>query len=204
MLHAVAILAALVPALLQAGHARAYMLYPDSDDPGNLIVVIERATGDLVRFASLPPPYNVARQTAQAPERFSFRWRYARRQQGLAWLNVDAAGRGVLTVEFSSAEMIDGDSFGAAAVLVGKDEKPLHTFYARADVRGTAFDGGTDRKRIRLALERPPGWWDGVDAISFHYMKYAEHQELDDAEMWAAMRSVVGMFTKGEGTEQRE
>ena len=66
MLHAVAILAALVPALLQAGQARAYMLYPDSDDPGNLIVVIERATGDLVRFASLPPPYNVARQTAQA------------------------------------------------------------------------------------------------------------------------------------------
>ena len=203
MLHAVAILAALVPALLQAGHARAYMLYPDSDDPGNLIVVIERATGDLVRFASLPPPYNVARQTAQAPERFSFRWRYARGQQGLAWLNVDAAGRGVLTVEFSSAEMIDGDSFGAAAVLVGKDEEPLHTFYARADVRGTTFDGGTDRKRIRLALERPPGWWDGVGAISFHYMKYAEHQELDDAEMWEAMRSVVGMFTKGEGTEQR-
>ena len=203
MLRAVAILAALIPALLQAGHARAYMLYPDSDDPRKLIVVIERATGDLVRFASLPPPYNVARQTAQGPERFSFRWRYARGQQGIAWLNVDKRGRGVLTVEFSNGTMVDGDSFGAAAVLVGKDEKPLHTFYAKADVRGTTFDGGTDRKQVRLTLERPPDWWDDVGAISFHYMKYAGHQELDDAEMWAAMRSVVGIFTKGEGTEQR-
>jgi hypothetical protein len=203
MLHAVAILAALVPVLLQAGQAHAYMLYPDSDNPRNLIVVIERATGDLVSFASLPPPFNVARQTAQAPERFSFRWRYARRQEGIAWLNVDGRGRGVLAIEFSNAAMVDGDSFGVAAVLVGKDERPLHTFYARADVRGATFEGGTERKRVRLVLERPPDWWDDVGAISFHYMKYAKHQELDDAEMWEAMRSVVGIFTKGEGTEQR-
>ena len=203
-MRAVAVLAVLILAILGGTGSHAYMLYPDRDNPQNLIVVIERPAGDLVKLATLPPPYNVARQTAQAPDRFSFRWRYGRGQQGMAWLNVDEGGRGVLTVEFSSAEMIDGDGFGAAAVLIDKQERPLHTFYAKADVRGTAFAGGTDRRRVRLAVERPPGWWDSVGAISFHYMKYAKHQELDDEGIWAAMRSVVEIFTKGEGTEQRQ
>lgn len=203
-MRAVTVLAALIPAILQGANSHAYMLYPDRDDPDNLIVLIEKPAGDVVKFATLPPPYNVARQAAQAPDRFSFRWRYGRGQQGMAWLNVDESGRGVLSVEFSSAEMIDGDSFGAAAVLIGKGERPLHTFYAKADVRDAAFASDADKQQFRLALQRPPAWWDDVGAISFHYMKYAKHQELDDEEIWAAMRSVVGIFTKGEGTEQRD
>ncbi len=201
-MRALAILAAiLVPAFLPAPNVHAYMLAPDRDDPRNLFVAIEKPTGDLVKFATLPPPFNTALQSAQGPDRFSFRWKYSAGQRGLAYLNVDKRGRGALTFEFSSTNMVDGDSFGAAAVLIS-GERPLHTFYARADVRGTSFEGGTDRWRVRLRIERPPGWWKDVDAISFHYMKYARHQELDDAEMWQAMRSVVEIFTKGEGSEQ--
>jgi hypothetical protein len=201
----VAILAAaLIPAFLPVANSHGYMLYPDRDDPQNLIVLIERATGDLVKFASLPPPFNVVVQSVQGPDRFSFRWRYAKGQHGLAFLNVDERGRGALTVEFANTEMVDGDSFGAAAVLIGKNGRPLHTFYAKADVRGTSFEGGTDKQRVRLVIERPPKWWKEVGAISFHYMKYARYQELDDAEMWQAMRSVVEIFTKGEGSEQRQ
>jgi hypothetical protein len=201
---AVAILAAiLIPAFPPAANVHAYMLVPDRHDPRNLIVAIEKATGDQVNFATLPPPFNTAMQSAQGPDRFSFRWKYAAGQQGLAYLNVDRRGRGALVFEFSNTEMVDGDCFGAAAVLISKGGRPLHTFYARADVRGKSFAGETDMQRIRLAIERPPGWWEDVGAISFHYMKYARHQELDDAEMWQAMRSVVELFTKGEGSEQR-
>lgn len=203
-MRAVAILAAiLVPAFLPAPPVHAYMLVPDRDDPRNLIVAIEKPTGDRVKFATLPPPFNTAFQSAQGPDRFSYRWKYAAGQRGLAYLNVDERGRGALTFEFSNTNMVDGESFGAAAVLIGRSERPLQTFYARADVRGTSFEGGTDRLRVQLEIERPPEWWREVDAISFHYMKYARHQELDDAEMWQAMRSVVEIFTKGEGSEQR-
>ena len=192
------IAAALIPVLLPATQSHAYMVYPDRDHPQNLILLIERATGDLVKFASLPPPFNVALQSAQGPDRFSFRWRYAPGQFGLAYLNVDERGRGVLTIEFSSTKMVDGDSFGAAAVLVSKGGRALHTFYARADVRGASFEGEADKQRFRLAIERPPEWWRDVGAISFFYMKYAKYQHLDDAAMWHAMQSVVEISTKGE------
>jgi hypothetical protein len=58
--------------------------------------------------------------------------------------------------------------------------------------------------QTRLAIERPPEWWRDVGAISFFYMKYAKYQRLDDAAIWRAMRSVVQISTKGEGTEQRQ
>ena len=196
--------AALIPVLIPAAQSHAYMVYPDRKNPQNLILLIERGTGDLVKFASLPPPFNVARQSAQGPDRFSFRWRYAPGQFGLAYLNVDERGQGVLTVEFINARMVDGDSFGAAAVLVSKDGRPLHTFYARADVRDGAFEGETDKQRTRLAIKRPLDWWRDVGAISFFYMKYAKYQRLDDAAIWRAMRSVVRIFPKGEGSEQRQ
>ena len=136
--------ATLLSALLPAVNVHAYMVYPDRNDPRNLIFLIERATGDVVKFASLPPPFNVALQSAQGPDRFSFRWRYAPGQFGLAYLNVDSRGRGVLTVEFSSAKTAEGDSFGAAAVLVSKSGRPLHTFYARADIHGISSDDSTE------------------------------------------------------------
>ena len=196
--------AGLIPALIPAAQSLAYMVYPDRNDPQNLILLIERGTGELVKFASLPPPFNVARQSAQGPDRFSFRWRYAPGQFGLAYLNVDERGQGVLTVEFINARMVDGDSFGAAAVLVSKDGRPLHTFYARADVRDGAFEGEKHKQLTRLAIERPLDWWRDVGAISFFYMKYAKYQRLDDAAIWRAMRSVVQIFTKGEGSEQRQ
>ena len=196
--------ATLLSALLPAVNVHAYMVYPDRNDPRNLIFLIERATGDVVKFASLPPPFNVALQSAQGPDRFSFRWRYAPGQFGLAYLNVDSRGRGVLTVEFSSAKTAEGDSFGAAAVLVSKSGRPLHTFYARADIHGISSDDSTETQRFRLAVQRLPKWWRDVGAISFFYMKYAKHQQLDDAAKWRAMRSVVEISTKGEGSEQQQ
>jgi hypothetical protein len=195
---------ALIAALLPAAPALAYMVYPDRQNPKNLILLIERGTGDLVRFASLPPPFNVALQSVQGPGRFSFRWIYAPGQFGVAYLDVDERGQGVLTVEFSDTRIVDGDSFGAAAVLVSKSGRPLHTFYARADVREASFEGQADRQQYRLALERSPEWWRDVGAISFFYMKYAKYQRLDDAAKWRAMRSVVQITTKGEGSEQRQ
>jgi hypothetical protein len=204
-MRAIVILAALfAAALLWPATTRAYIVYPDSKNPDNWIVVIEGATGDSVKFASLPPPFDTIMQTMQGPDRLSFRWFYSREQRGLAYITVDPHGKGTLTVEFSGKSMADGDSFGVAAVLVGKNEKPLHTFYARADVRGSSFVGGADRRRVQLTLERPPEWWKAVEAISFFYMRYGKYQELDDAEKWDAMRSVVEIFTKGEGTEQRQ
>ena len=158
--------AGLIPVLIPGAQSHAYMVYPDRKNPQNLILLIERGTGDLVKFASLPPPFNVARQSAQGPDRFSFRWRYAPGQFGLAYLNVDERGQGVLTIEFTNMGMVDGDSFGAAAVLVSKGGRPLHTFYARADVRDGAFEGETDKQRTRLAIKRPLDWWRDVGAIS--------------------------------------
>jgi hypothetical protein len=197
------IAAALVLVLLPAATAHAYMVYPDRNDPQNLILLIERGTGDVVKLASLPPPFNVALQSAQGPDRFSFRWRYADGQFGLAYLNVDELGRGAFTVEFSNSNIVDGDSFGAAAVLISNGGRPLHTFYARADVGEASFEGEVDRQRFAMHIERPPEWWLEVGAISFFYMKYAKYQELDDEAMWRAMRSVVEISTKGEGSEQR-
>ena len=77
-------------AAMAGGQAGAWLLYPGHDDPARMIVEVERPYGDFVAFGSLPPPFNTAFQTMQGPKTFSYRWRYGRVAQGMAFLNVDA------------------------------------------------------------------------------------------------------------------
>jgi len=191
-------------ALLAAAEpVRAWLLYPDSDDPDRMIVEIERSYGDLVAFRSLPPPFNTVVQSVQGPETFSYLWRYGKDAKGMAFLRVDEDGRGEIEFEFSVRERLEDRRFGAAAVLVAEGGTPLHTFYARADLAEGSFPDGTLRHGVRLSVERPPAWWRNVDAVVFFYMSYYPMQKLDDAGVWRAMRRAVGHFSRGQGTEQR-
>ncbi|HTV70613.1 MAG TPA: hypothetical protein VMF90_18950 [Rhizobiaceae bacterium] len=188
-----------LPVLLAAmGTASAFMIYPDRDNPDALIVLIEQTYGDLVEFRMLPKPYDTVVQTAQGPDTFSFRWKYAREpQHGMAFLTVDEDGLGVVEFQFWGEGLKDGDTLAAAAVLVDKDAKPLHAFYAKADFVGMSFPDGRDRHQVRLFAEHEPDWWSRVDGIAFFYMKYFAQQRPDEAGVWESMERAVLFFTKG-------
>ncbi|BCH23808.1 hypothetical protein [Mesorhizobium sp. L-8-3] len=189
--------------MLAAGPAAAWLLYPDRDNPRHMVVEIEKATGDLVAFRSLPPPYNNVVQSVQGPERFTFRWRYGKDGEGSAFMRVDEDGQGTIQFDFTAREKLGDRRFGAAAVLVADDGTPLHTFYARADLADGSFGRGELHHRVSLDVERAPAWWRKVGAISFFSMTYYPLQKLDDEGVWRAMRQAVGNFSKGQGTEQR-
>lgn len=184
--------------------ARAWLIYPDRDRPERLIVEIERGYGDVLTLSSFPPPFNSALQMVQGPDRFSFRWSYDRKAQGLAFLRVDGDGRGAMEFRFIDRDFDADGRLGAAVVLVGKDGTPLHTFYARSDLkRRTGPRGSGAFSAVRLDLARPPAWWRDVDRMAFFFMTYHPIQKLDQEGVWRAMRNAVERFTKGEGSEQR-
>lgn len=184
--------------------ASAWLIYPDRDRPERLIVEIERGYGDVLALSSFPPPFNTVLQTLQGPDSFSFRWSYDRRAQGLAFLRVDDKGRGAMEFRFIDRDFASGGRLGAAVVLIGKDGTPLHTFYARSDVKRRAGPRGSGAfSAVRLAVARPVSWWRDVDRMAFFFMTYHPIQKLDQEGVWRAMRNAVERLTKGEGSEQR-
>lgn len=183
--------------------AGAWLLYPDRADPRHMIVEVERATGDLVPLAALPPPFSTVMGNSGGPGKLTFRWRYGRDAEGAGELLVDDDGRGEMRFDFAARPELDDRRFGAAAVLVGKQGTPLHTFYARADLSRGTFFNSTLRHSVALAIARPLDWWRGVEAIAFFSMTYYPLQKLDDEGVWRAMRRAVGRFSKGQGSEQR-
>jgi hypothetical protein len=196
----------LVAAALLAGgggHVQAWFAYPPDDRPDRLIVEIDGQVADVVPLSSLPEPFDAALGDRRVAERLSYRWRYGETAQGRAMLIVDEAGRGDLRFEFAAREPVEGVRYGAAMVLLGPDEKPLHTFYARADPMRKDSGAPFARHRARFELVRPPDWWRGVEAIAFFRMTYHPSQKVDGLETWRAMRRAVWRLTKGEGTEQR-
>lgn len=197
--------AAALPMLVSAAvPAFAFMVYPDRDNPDNLIVLIERPYGDLVEFRMLPKPHDDLVQSKQGPDTFSYRWQYARApQQGMAFLTVDEDGFGTMHFEFWGEKLADGDTLAAAAVLVDRDGRPLHSFYAKADYDAVAISNGETHRQVRLSVERPPGWWQEVGGITFFYMKYFAQQRPDEAGVWDSMRRAVEIVTRGQGTAQR-
>lgn len=186
-------------AALAAEPAGAWLVYPDRDDPGRLIVEIEEPTGETIPFAALPAPFDTAVQTLQGPDALSYRWRYEREAEGMASLRVDEEGTATMSFAFTSLDMIEGRRLGAAAVLVSEGGAPLHTFYATTGA--DAFADGKVR-RVVLVAQRPPGWWRGVAALSILYMTYHPIRKLDEDEVRQAMRRAVERFTGGRGTEQ--
>jgi hypothetical protein len=196
---------ALIATLAAVAPASAYTIFPDRDDPEKLIVLIERAYGDLVPFGSLPRPFNTAVQMMQGPDRLSFRWRYGRsEEQALSWLHVDEAGRARIHFEFIGGETAGQDTLGAAAVLVDGEGRALHGFYAKSDFSGSAPVNGEKRRRVSLSVERSADWWRRVDAIAYFHMRYPKQRNLSEGEQWRAMRRAVWRFTGGAGTEQRQ
>lgn len=192
-------------AMLAAGTpANAWLIYTDRDDPSQWVVEIEKPYGDLVALRSLPRPFDRLVRAKETPEPLLYRWTYEREAIGSAILAVDEAGQARIEFEFVARDLIEGQRLGAAVVLVGNEGRPLHTFYARADSSGGVFADGTRSHRVRLAVDRAPGWWRQVDAIAFFYMSYHPLQKLDDDQVWTAMRRAVRNFVKAQGTEQRE
>lgn len=189
--------------VIVAGPARAWLLYPDKADPRHMIVEVERPAGDLVPLAALPPPFDTVMGHSGSPNKLTFRWRYGREAEGAGELLVDGDGRGEMRFDFAARPEMDDRRFGAAAVLVGKQDTPLHTFYVRADLFRGTFSDSTLRHAVTLTMDRPLEWWEGVEAIAFFSMTYYPLQKLDDEGVWRAMRRAVGRFSKGQGTEQR-
>lgn len=185
------------------GPAQAWLLYPDRDDPRHMIVEVERASGDLVRFAALPPPFDKVTGHSEGPDTLTFRWRYGREAAGAGRLLVASDGRAEIRFDFAVRPEQDERRFGAAAVLVGREGVAIHTFFARADLTEGAFAGRMLRHSVTLAIERPLDWWREVDGIAFFSMTYYPQQKLDDEAMWRAMQRAVYRFSKGQGTEQR-
>jgi hypothetical protein len=197
-------LAILAVAIAAEGPASAFTIVPADEDPGRIVVIIERDYGDVVPLKALPAPYNRIVQDLQGPDGLSFRWRQFRSsEQGMAYIHVSPTGAGDMRFEFYGEPLEDGDSLGAAAVLVGPNGRAMHTFLARADVEGDAFAGGGNLHRVRLELDQPPEWWAEIDAIAFFYMKYYQVQSPDREGVWRAMERAVQRFTKGEGPVQR-
>ncbi|HWK63508.1 MAG TPA: hypothetical protein VNS34_01105 [Rhizobiaceae bacterium] len=190
-------------AVIATAPAGAWLLYPDRADPHHMIVEVERATGDLVPLAALPPPFGMVIGNSGGPGKLTFRWRYGREAEGAGELQVKGDGQGEMRFDFAARPELDDRRFGAAAVLVGKQGTPLHTFYARADLSRGLFSDNTLRHNVTFALTRPLDWWLEVEAIAFFSMTYYPLQKLDDEGVWRAMRRAVGRFSKGQGTEQR-
>ena len=143
-------------------------------------------------------------QTLQGPDGLSFRWRQFRSsEQGMAYIHVSPRGGGDMRFEFYGEPLADGDTLGAAAVLVGADGRAMHTFLARADVEGEVFAGGGNLHRVRMELEKSPEWWGGIEAIAFFNMKYYRVQSPDREGVWRVMERAVERFTAGEGSIQR-
>ncbi|MGE0500052.1 MAG: hypothetical protein AB7I79_00195 [Rhizobiaceae bacterium] len=182
-------------AVLATSPAAAYMIYPDRDDPDEVVVRIEQAYGDLVPFRVLPRPFDRPTEAAQGPGRLTYRWTYPRSpRHGLAFLSVDEDGVGTMQFEFEGSQLSDGDTLAAAAVLVDGKGQALHTFLARALVTGEdRFEGGA-RHVLRLAVEQPPHWWRSVDGVAFLYMSYKADRELGDDGILNAMRRAVRHF----------
>ena len=187
-----------------ASPAWSWLLYPDRERPERLIVEIEKSYGDAVTLRRLPPPYDKAQQEAQGPDALSFRWRYDRQAQGLAFLHVDSAGRGAMEFRFADRNFTAGGRLGAAVVLVGRDGNAMHTFYVRSELNprpGPRGSGGYSA--ASLELSRPPAWWRDVDQMIFFFMSYHPIQKLDQEGVWRAMRNAVERITQGKGTSQR-
>jgi hypothetical protein len=196
---------ALVATLAVVAPAPAYTIFPDRDDPERLIVLVERAYGDLVPFGALPPPFDKAVQSPWAQERLSFHWRYGTsEEEGFSRLHVDEDGKATIHFEFKRGETAGEDTLGAAAVLVDPQGQALHSFYARAAFREDTPEGDNRRHRVSLSVERPADWWRKVDGIAYFYMRYPKQRDLDEARQWRAMRRAVWRFSGGAGTEQRE
>ena len=195
---------ALVATLAAAGPAQAYTMFPDRDDPERLIVLIEKAYGDVVPFDALPPPFETVVQTPWAQDRLSFHWRYGTsEEEGLSRLHVDEDGRATIHFEFRGGDTAGQDTLGAAAVLVDAKGRALHSFYAKGDFSGAA-PGGKKSRRVSLSVERPADWWREVDGIAYFHMRYPKQRDLKEDEQWRAMRRAVWRFTGGAGTEQRQ
>jgi hypothetical protein len=194
----------LIAACAQAGPAAAYMIVPTDEDPQRIVVEIDRDFGDRVPLRVLPAPYQDIVQTRQGPERLSFRWQYFRSsEQGLFYIHVDEAGAGQARFEFAGPRLADGDTLGAAAVLVDAAGQPMHTFLAKADVAGEMFEGGERFHRVAIGLDRPPEWWRSVDAVIFLNMKYYRQQRPEGDAVWMAMERAVRHAAGGLGTSQR-
>lgn len=193
---------ALAFAAMTGSQASAWLLYPDNDQPERIIVEIERPVGEFVPFSALPPPFDTALQERQQPDTLSYRWRYDLTAQGMAYLQVDEEGDGVMRFHFAAAQFLPGERLGAAAVLVDANGTALHSFYARADLP-TDTRTGPIEAIAALDLSRPPQWWRGVDGVTLLFMRYHPIQELDDAEVWTAMRQAVHRITKGQGAEHQ-
>lgn len=195
---------ALAAALIAAGPAAAFTIVPADDETGRIFVVIERSYGDLVPFRLLHRPFDRVVQTRQGPDALSFRWRYLPDDgEGSAHIHVVPDGRGTMHFRFTARQPRAGDTLAAAAVLIDGEGRALHSFYARAAMTGGASEAGPERRAVALELERPPEWWERVDAIAFFNMSYLAERDLDEAAIWTAMRRAVHRLTMGVGTEQR-
>ena len=190
----------LAAAMLAAGPANAWLLYPDRDDPTLTIVEIEKSTGETVAISALPVPF------ASAPESERrnpvFLWSYERLANAQAFFLVDERGTGKFQLEFAAREQSQELRFGAVVVMIGNDDTALHAFYARADLAKGAFPNGTLRYEIDFSIDRPPHWWQSVTKITFFKMTYYPIQDLDDGAVWQAMHRAVEHVTKGQGSKQ--
>ena len=184
-----------------ASDASAWLLYPDNERPERIIVEIERSFGETVPLKALPPPFDTILQEEQGPDRLSFRWRYGPQAQGMAFVRVDGEGDGAVTFEFAADRALEGERFGGAVVLVDRNGRALHSFYARADP--TADQQAGDRLSATIELSRPPSWWRHVDGLTVFFMTYHPLQKLDGDEAWAAMRTAVHRLTDGQGGENQ-
>lgn len=194
-----------VAALAVTGEVAAYTIVPFEEDPGRIVVEIERAYGDRVPLRALPPPYRSLVQTRQGVATLSFRWQYFRSsEQGLFYIRVEDDGAGVAHFEFGGPAPGAGDTIGAAAVLVDAAGTALHTFMARADVsEDGGFADGSRFHRVALALRRPVAWWEQVDAIVFLNMKYYRQQRPVGDAVWMAMENAVRRAAGDTGPLQR-
>lgn len=194
----------LAAAMLAAGPVAAFTIVPADDETGRVFVVIERPYGDVVPFRLLPKPFDRVVQTLQGPETLSFRWRYPPSlDEGRGHIQVEADGRGTMRFHFTARQPRAGDTLAAAAVLIDGEGRALHSFLARATLTGAAAEAGPERHAVALRLERAPEWWERVDAIAFFNMTYHVERDLDEADIWTAMRRAVHRLTMGEGSEQR-
>lgn len=193
----------LVAAFAAARPAQAYTMFPDRDDPERLIVLIEKAYGDLVPFGALLPPFDMVVRTPPVQDRLSFRWRYGTsEEEGLSRLHVDEDGVATLHFEFKGGETAGEDTLGAAAVLVDPEGKALHSFFARVDFSDETSVNGEKLRRVSLSVARPVDWWRKVDGIAHFYMRYPKQRNLDETGQQRAMRRAVWRFSAGAGTEQ--
>ena len=183
--------------------ARAFLIVPGEEAAGSYIVVIEGDLGDHVPLKALPPPHNALPVQTAPEQRLWFWWTYFRStEEGRASFSFDERGSARFVFEFAGPDLSDGDTLGAAAVLVDGEGRALHSLLARAKVEGSAFAGGGATHRISLDLDRDAAWWGRVAGYTFLNMKYYRIQELDEAGVRRAMLRALERVRKGEGAVQ--